>query len=286
MTGAQEIKDMLDNELKPKKLGLDFDEININAIKFFQKLFVEKLHFDLIKGQFGEVAEQILINNWNKAADVEEAYFIAQKDNFRIIYILIKKLTKLRERSTISSLKRENWALKGEYICIFYARNSDIWHMVCPHYTEGRTILRRYVLGEGENHRTVSENLILMDASLSEPLFDRVQDAFRVQVVTEEFYERYKEMFQDIKKTIINQGFEIPQAKKFAHLLLNRLMFIYFIQKKGWINNDKNFLFNYLKIYIKSGEKNQFYEKWLKTLFFEAMSKPSSERNINEFEDN
>ncbi|MHA1231523.1 MAG: Eco57I restriction-modification methylase domain-containing protein [Candidatus Helarchaeota archaeon] len=286
MVNAQEIKDLLDNELKPKKLGVDFDEININAIKFFQKLFVEKLHFDLIKGQFGEVAEQILINNWNKAADVEEAFFIAQKDNFRIIYILIKKLTRLRERSTISSLKRERWALKGEYICIFYARNSDIWHMVCPHYTEGRTILRRYVLGEGENHRTVSENLILMDASLSEPLFDRVQDAFRVQVVTEEFYKRYKEMFQEIKKSIINQGFNIPQAKKFAHLLLNRLMFIYFIQKKGWINNDKNFLFNYLKMYIKSGEKNQFYEKWLKTLFFEAMSKPNSERYINEFEDN
>ncbi len=180
MADEIDIRDILDNELKPAFLGDNFDVINANAIKIFQKLFVEHLHFDLSEGQFGEVGEEILTEDWNQTAEAREAYLIAEKDNFRIIYVVINKLTRYRERSTISSLKRERWAMKGEYICIFYAENSSIWHMVCPHYTEGRTILRRYVLGEGENHRTVSENLTLMDTTSTEPLFERVQDAFKV----------------------------------------------------------------------------------------------------------
>ncbi|KKK52768.1 hypothetical protein LCGC14_3101590, partial [marine sediment metagenome] len=284
MTSAFEIKKLLDNELKPDIMGKTFEEINKNAISFFQKLFVEQLNFDLIEGDFGEIGENIPIKDWNKAAEAQKAYFISEKDDFRIIYVTTKKLTRNRERSAISSLKRERWAIKGEYICIFYAEESVIWHMVCPHYTEGKTIIRRYILGSGENHRTVSENLTMMDASFTEPLFDRVQEAFKIQVVTEKFYERYKEVFEEIKDHLLIQKIKVSDAKKFTHLLLNRFMFIYFIQKKGWINNDKNFMFNFSNKYLNSGEKNHFYEKWIKMLFFKAMSIPISEKSINQFD--
>jgi len=284
MVNASELKQILDNKLKPKLLGENFEEINTNAIKLFQKLFVENLNFDLINGQFGEVGEEISTDGWNNVADAEDAYLIAEKDEFRIIYVVVQKLTRYRERSTISSLKRERWAIKGEFFCIFYAENSEIWHIVCPHFTEGRTILRRYVLGEGENHRTISENLTLMDASLLEPLFDRVQEAFKVQVVTKNFYERYKEIFKEIREHVLKQGISISDAKEFTHLLLNRLMFIYFIQKKSWINEDKNFIVNYLRKYRDSGENNTFYSKWLNMLFFKAMSRPISEKSINDFD--
>ncbi len=89
-----------------------------------------------------------------------------------------------------------------------------------------------------------------------------------------------------IKTHISNQKIKISEAKKFTHLLLNRLMFIYFIQKKRWINNDKNFMLNFLKKYQVSGEKNAFYNKWLYNLFFEAMSKPIPEKSISDFDDN
>jgi len=283
LANRSEIKKLLDNKLKPDKMGKIFEEINKNAIGFFQKLFVEQLNFNLVKGQFGEIGELISTDEWNKIADTKEAYIIAEKDNFRILYIITEKLTRYRERGAISSLKRERWAVKGEYICIFYAKGSSIWHMVCPHYTEGRPILRRFILGEGENHRTVSQNLAKMDASLIEPLFERVQEAFKVKTVTKDFYEDYKKIFQETKNKILLQGVKVSEAKKFTHLLLNRLMFIYFIQKKGWINNDKSFMKSFLKQYKSSGEVELFYEKWLCTLFFKAMSKPVSDKSINLF---
>jgi len=283
MVNEARIKQIFDTELKTDKLGENFEEINENVIKLFQKLFVENLNFDLVRGQFGEIGEQISTEDWNKIAEAEKAFIIAEKEEFRIIHIIIKKLTRFRERSAISSLKREKWARKGEYICIFYAQNSKIWHMVCPYFTEGRPILRRFVLGEGENHRTVSQNLAKMDASLIEPLYERVQEAFKVKAVTKDFYEDYKKIFQETKNTILLQGVKVSGAKKFTHLLLNRLMFIYFIQKKGWINNDKNFMKSFLKQYKSSGEEELFYEKWLYTLFFKAMSKPRSDKSINLF---
>ncbi|MFW9879245.1 MAG: N-6 DNA methylase, partial [Candidatus Thorarchaeota archaeon] len=284
MVNVGEIKRILDKDLKPKKLGKSFGEINENAMKLFQRLFIEYLNFDLAKDLFDGSVEKISTENWNELSETQNAYVIAEKEDFRILYVVLKKLTRYRERSAISSLKRENWAKKGEYIVIFYADESSVWDMVCPHYTEGRMILRRYILGDGENHRTISSNLSRMDASLAEPLFDRVQDAFKVQVVTKEFYDRYKDYFNKIKSHLTNQKIDISDAKKFAHLLLNRLMFIYFIQKKKWINEDKNFLFNFLKMYQICGESELLYEKWLSTLFFTAMSEPIEKKNITQFE--
>lgn len=280
MASASEIKNLLDNELQLEKLGKNFEDINNNVIKFFQKLFVEQLNFEFRGGQFGEIGEDIPIDDWNKASEAQSAFLIAEMEEFRIVYITLKKISRYRERFAISSLNRGKWTKKGEYICIFYAENSTTWDMVCPHFYEGRMILRRYILGDGENHRTISSNLSSMDASLTEPLFDRVQEAFKVKVVTKEFYDRYKDYFNRIKFSLTNQKINIINAKKFAHLLLNRLMFIYFIQKKKWINYDKNFLFNFLKMYKTSGESNQFYEKWLSTLFFTAMSEPIEKKSI------
>ncbi|MBD3213216.1 MAG: N-6 DNA methylase, partial [Candidatus Lokiarchaeota archaeon] len=291
MTLSTEIKNLFDGKLILDDLGTNFNEQNTNAIKLFQKLFVEKLNFELIQGMGGSVAEEIPVDDWNKSADAQEAFFIARSDEINILYIVIEKLTRYRERFALSSLRRERWARKGEYISIFYAPNSPIWHMVCPYSTgeedtSGRLILRRYVLGEGENHRTVSENLTLVDASQVEPLFERIQKAFKVRPVTEQFYEDYKEIFGNIKRHLLDQGIQVAKAKKFAHLLLNRLMFIYFIQKKKWLDNDKNFMYNLLKKYKSFGNEELFYEKWLSTLFFEAMSKPINEKAITEFSDN
>ncbi len=113
MVKIAEIKKILDTELKPDKLGENFEEINENAIKLFQKLFVENLNFVLVRGQFGEIGEQISTDDWSRDAEAEKAFIIAEKEEFRIIYIIVKNLTITRERQSIASLKRKRWAKKG-----------------------------------------------------------------------------------------------------------------------------------------------------------------------------
>jgi len=276
------IKDLFDNELDYNKILKSYSgDIKTGAVSLFQRLFVEFLHFDWVSGTSGGIAESLPVGEWSERARLKDANIIAEKDNFKVVYITLEKLTRTAQRYAISSLTSKGWAMKGEFLAVFHAPQSKVWHLVSPHISEGAPILRRFVVGEGEQHRTVSENLAKMDAELSMPLFERVEDAFQLKTVTNEFYNEYKDVFGRIKEHLLSKGVGIRDAKKFSHLLLNRLMFIYFIQKKGWINDNKNFIGWYLDKYKDSDEGEVFHKKWLNELFFSAMSKKPSEKNIN-----
>ena len=55
-------------------------------------------------------------------------------------------------------------------------------------------------------------------------------------------------------------------------------MFIYFIQKKGFLNNDENYLRTKLTD-SQSRDTNQYYKEFLCPLFFEGFAKPEAERS-------
>jgi type I restriction-modification system DNA methylase subunit len=55
-------------------------------------------------------------------------------------------------------------------------------------------------------------------------------------------------------------------------------MFVYFLQRKGFIDNDFNYLQNQLQASQRRG-KNLFYRQFLQTLFFQAFAQPESQRD-------
>jgi type I restriction-modification system DNA methylase subunit len=57
-------------------------------------------------------------------------------------------------------------------------------------------------------------------------------------------------------------------------------MFVYFLQRKGFIDNDFNYLQNQLQASQRRGE-NLFYRQFLQTLFFQAFAKPESQRDAS-----
>ena len=64
----------------------------------------------------------------------------------------------------------------------------------------------------------------------------------------------------------------------YASVMLNRLMFIYFIQKKDFLNNDPD----YLRTKLEESQANgtdRYYTDFLCPLFFEGFAKPESERS-------
>ncbi len=87
----------------------------------------------------------------------------------------------------------------------------------------------------------------------------------------------------------VNQGIDresgseaLLQAdrKWYTSVILNRLMFVYFLQRKGFIDNDFNYLQNQLQASQRRGE-NLFYRQFLQTLFFQAFAKPESQRDAS-----
>src|SRR3990167_2950851 len=104
----------------------------------------------------------------------------------------------------------------------------------------------------------------------------RVRAGFDVERVTRRFYDRFKtehDSFLGFLEGIPDEA----EQRWYASVMLNRLMFIYFIQKKGFLDGNSNYLRDKLGI-VKSPGKDRYYRDFLCPLFFEGFAKKESER--------
>jgi len=108
-------------------------------------------------------------------------------------------------------------------------------------------------------------------------VLERVTKAFDIEKVTKRFYDEFKTEHTSFCKFL--KGLEVEdELAWYASVMLNRLMFIYFIQKKGFLNGDVNYLASKLRE-SKSKGVNQFYRQFLIPLFFEGFAKEEKERS-------
>ena len=114
---------------------------------------------------------------------------------------------------------------------------------------------------------------------------ERLQRTFSVEKVTEKFYKEFKDIHDrlggrraDKKPTPLLRGLpDINASRWYASVLLNRLMFLYFLQRKGFLDNDTDYLQNRMlevqKLYGK-GKFYTFYSSFLIPLFQSAIGSP------------
>jgi len=206
-----------------------------------------------------------------------------QDDAFHVIYARLAndQLLLGQERPVISRLLRDHpYAL---FVCSNITQ--DRWHFINVKYEEDRTkrrFFRRITVGSEERLRTASERLAMLDLeTINRDLFglspllvqERHDKAFDVEEVTELFFGEYQTIFSILEKDLAKQTNESTWAHDYALQFLNRCMFIYFIQRKGWLGNDRDFLSSFWSSYQHSEENNDsFVDKWLKVLFFEAFN--------------
>jgi hypothetical protein len=109
----------------------------------------------------------------------------------------------------------------------------------------------------------------------------RARAGFDVEKVTKQFYKRFQNEHAAFLKMISGIS-DTSDGEWYASLILNRLMFIYFIQRKGFLDGDRDYLRNRLKRMRSEHGKNQFYsfyQYFLLRLFHEGLGakKRSSE---------
>jgi len=143
-----------------------------------------------------------------------------------------------------------------------------------------------FLVGKNEkSHTAQSRFLPLLKNDEYFPTLEDLEKAFDVEVVTEEFFVVYKYALREIVVKSLSR-YDAPYKKKysFAQLLLSRIMFLYFLQRKGWFKwkdyvQDKNYVKN-LWLKYKDWQKEErtkdtFYSQWLSSLFFGAFNKKS-----------
>ena len=102
--------------------------------------------------------------------------------------------------------------------------------------------------------------------------------------VTKQFYDRFKQQHTAFLKFIKGIDDKVNQ-EWYASLMLNRLMFCYFIQKKGFLDNNKNYLSDKLKQCQDNKGKNKFYSfyrNFLLQLFHQGLGSPEHSKTLIE----
>ena len=89
---------------------------------------------------------------------------------------------------------------------------------------------------------------------------ERVQKAFIVnsEKVTKKFYTEFKRQHKAFEKLVSGIA-NAEDVRWYTSIMLDRLMFCYFIQKKGFLDADKNYLQDKLKETKKTEGEDEFY---------------------------
>src|SRR3989338_5894938 len=233
----------------------------------------------------------------------------------KVIDVLIVKLKRTSSRDRARTMQRNFIAKflgnadKDAALVAFYGDDED-WRFsfVKMEYNllkdeEGKakvakelTPAKRYsfLVGINEpNHTCKRQFLELVTEDEINPSVEEIEDAFSIDKVTKEFFIEYKELYLKLKDALerhimkdsfIRKEFEenAISTVDFAKKLLGQIVFIYFLQKKGWlgVQKDKSGKFmgwgsgpkNFLrKLFEKKNYKN-FFNDVLEPLFYEALA--------------
>ncbi len=238
----------------------------------FKQLFLEDLNWDSFRAQ----PLRITVNN--------EAYTlspIAEKRGFQVFECAPNSDGDIPDRSARMKIEREMAKLAAEHLVIFVnrARNVQMWQWA--RREPGRPLaVRTETFEQGGTGERLIQKLDALYVSFEEEenLFvtdvaGRARQGFDVDRITRRFYDKFKTehaAFLKFIKGIQSQG----DQEWYASLMLNRLMFIYFIQKKGFLDSDRDYLRNRLRRMqeMKGRDKfHSFYRYFLLRLFHEGL---------------
>ena len=158
-------------------------------------------------------------------------------------------------------------------------RHFQIWQWVKRE--PGRPIARReHTYTIGQSGESLLQKLEALEIKIEEDeqltlvgITGKVKGAFDIDRVTKRFYERFKTEHAAFLKLI--EGIDDEHEQEwYASIMLNRLKFVYFIQKKGFLDRDKDYLRNRLAMVQKTRPKTKFlsfYRAFLIKLFHDGL---------------
>jgi hypothetical protein len=186
------------------------------------------------------------------------------------------------QRSVDKALRKES----AERVVIFHDENHQVWRWPQARDSAGagtpRLVTHEHVVGRP--NEALRQRLQFVQIGMDEggitvlEVVRRLRRAFDSDKVTKSFYSKFaqqhRELTEVIKGLTVSDTETKPEARLYGSILLNRLMFIYFMQRKGFLDGDYDYLRNRLdKIAtLKTpGSFYEFYKDFLIPLFHEGL---------------
>src|SRR3989338_8621291 len=230
-----------------------------HLIKGFQ--FVEL--FDELGWDYVKKTEKVVINDTEYQLNA-----VADKKGFVIFVCSPDSNGNIPDHHIRKKIDNAVTKLYFEHLLIFCddAKKQQIWQLIIREH--GKPVVLRKV------HYYSRQEPELLFQKLK-GLFFSIDDEDRISIVdvrsavtsqfntnaekvTKKFYDGFKKEHTAFLE-FINGVTDKVDREWYASLMLNRLMFIYFIQRKEFLDNDKDYLRNRLKTTQETKGKNKFY---------------------------
>jgi len=206
----------------------------------------------------------------------EPPIYLAQQRDFRIVYthLTTDHLSRTVERPIVEHTLHK---LNPYALFVFANRDLTLWDFVNVKYIAAdgarRRTIRRIHVGPSERLHTAAQRMVLLavptpDTSALE-LQSRHDQAFDVKEVTKQFYRDYVQVFSQLCADIARRNpHRQAKAESEAQVLLDRLLFLYFIQKKGWLNDQGDYLYQHFQAHYQADPAGTgFFSDFLFPLF-------------------
>lgn len=151
-----------------------------------------------------------------------------------------------------------------------------------------------FLVGKYEKAHTAKNQLLpLLQNIANNPTIEELEAAFSIEKVTDEFFSQYKDLYvklyehfqkdTHVKTAIDKAGID---TTRFTKKLLGQIVFLYFLQKKGWLgvaqnkhwgSGNKRFVQDLYKQAQAQGLN--FFKDKLQYLFYEALAKERDKVN-------
>jgi hypothetical protein len=99
--------------------------------------------------------------------------------------------------------------------------------------------------------------------------------AFDKEPLTKEFFRRFDDALERVKGDLENLQ-KMPSAEAYsrAQMLLERLLFLYFLKNRGWLNQQRDYLLDNFKSHSGQPEAFSYYADFLEKLFWSLATPP------------
>ncbi len=236
----------------------------------------------------GQNEMDVLICKLKKETSLEHARTMQR--NFIAWYLNGSRGGKLKDAALVAfvSPKGEDWRFSLVKMDYRFEEDKGGRLKVKEEFTPARRW--SFLVGANEKSHTAQRQLVdILANDEKNPTLAQLEEAFNIETVTKEFFEWYRKLFLSMKETLddilkkdkrVASNFEANGVNTvdFAKKLLGQIIFLYFLQKKGWFGvardngwgtGSKHFLRELFE--KKHGNYSNFFNDILEPLFYEAL---------------
>ena len=253
----------------------------------FKTLFIEEMGWNKVSSSFSNLPRFTIGETTFNITN------IAQRSGFQV---LVCSTSEIPTNAICRKLDTKLRKAANDYICIFVKPGTEHHQWVAPVRTNEKRDIVIIEYSEAEKAQFLFEKIEGLSFRVDEEttivdVKERVQGAFAInsERITKEFYAGFSKQHEAFSEFI--SGIEDETATKnnknkqwYTSVMLNRLMFCYFIQKKGFLNGDENYLRNKLH-WVKEQRGDDkffksFYKGFLVHLFQGGLNSPNHDSSF------